>query len=96
MRGRKLRHVVGEISAWAVRQKINRARWAGGWDPRAAAAGRAGAQRGARTVLGHARLRGAGGRGHGPREASARDAKARPGRASARRGCGPGTQEKAG
>jgi hypothetical protein len=78
---------VGEISAWAVREKINRASWAGGWDPRAAAA---------RTVLGHARLRGAGGRGHGPREASARDAKARPGRASARRGCGPGTQEKAG
>jgi hypothetical protein len=32
---------VGEINAWAVREKINRARWAGGWDPRAAAAGRA-------------------------------------------------------
>jgi hypothetical protein len=36
VRGRKLRHVVGEISAWAVREKINRARRAGGWDPRAA------------------------------------------------------------
>jgi hypothetical protein len=32
---------VGEINAWTVREKINRARWAGGWDPRAAAAGRA-------------------------------------------------------
>jgi hypothetical protein len=57
---------------------------------------RAGTQRGARMALGHARLGVRVDATHGLREASAWDAKARPGRASAHRGSGPGTQEKAG
>jgi hypothetical protein len=59
-RGRKLRHVVGKISAWAVREKINRARRAGGWDPRAAAARRVDHTRGYAAGSAH---------GAGPRKA---------------------------
>jgi hypothetical protein len=57
---------VGEISAWAVWEKINRARRAGGWDSRAAAARRADHTRGYAAGSSHGarprKARGAGGR----------------------------------